>query len=164
MLIDVSYFTAGPRHILNAAVGTQSTEVNDAISNWIATLQPTFLHDMCGEEIGDELGEYLAQQEEGSFIPDERLDAVAERLKQSFADYVFFHIIRESSTQATITGAVRLKCANSYCSPLNRQVDAWNTMVDRNVKFAKWSQSDECEAKGIATHPHLLRKINRCNL
>ena len=50
MLIDVSYFTSGPRHIENASVAEmpspQSLAVNEVINGYIKAFQTEFLHQM----------------------------------------------------------------------------------------------------------------------
>lgn len=92
------------------------------------------------------------------------LESICERLRESFADYVFYKILRDSQTQATITGLVRLKCANDYVSPIRRQVTAWNRMVDRNRVFASWVNSEGCQVAGIDINPDMVTKINTLNL
>ena len=75
---------------------------------------------------------------------------------ESFADYVFFQILRDANTQSKVTGLVQLKCADTYVSPIRRQVIAWNRMVDRN----RWFNA----LTGIRVSENLLTKINRLNL
>ena len=50
--------------------------------------------------------------------------SVLEQLREPFANYVFYKILRDANSQATMTGLVRLKCANTYVAPLRRQVSA----------------------------------------
>lgn len=171
MLIDCSYFTKGSRHILNATMGTADTlpnpnaeEVNNAILAYIDEYQIKFLTAMLGATLANKVNVYLVCQEEDENPPHvESIDAVCERLKESFADYVFFHILRESNTQPTMTGLVRLKTANTYVSPIGRQVTVWNDMVDRNRQFAEWVKSD-CTLSGINISKEMTTKINRLNL
>lgn len=181
MLIDCSYFLEGPRHIQNAtAEGSgpepmsvlpgkmpmnNSVAVNKTIEAYIAEFQEEFLKRMLGETIGNKAHTYLVALEE-----DERpchkpsYDDVLERLKVPFADYVFFHILRDSNTQSTVTGLVRLKCANTYVAPIRRQVTVWNSMVDRNRLFVSWADSSDCPMRGIVVDPYMLEKINVLNL
>lgn len=92
------------------------------------------------------------------------MEAVAEKLCEPFADYVFFQILRENADQATITGLVRLKSANEHVSPLRRQVTVWNSMVEKNRRFAAWARSSACPVAGITVSEQMLTKINTLNI
>lgn len=162
-------------------------QVNGLIEAYVDELQYEFLEGMLGQEIGSALNRYItsvpgyalqrrvdaylyrgledgcirsigeAVKEENKFF-----DEIAKWLCEPFADYVFFHILRISDTQSTVTGLVRLKCANEYVSPIRRQVYAWNTMVNKNRKFVEWINFNRL--KGIKTSSELLQKINVLNL
>ncbi|MDE7465005.1 MAG: hypothetical protein K2M59_03900 [Muribaculaceae bacterium] len=172
MLIDCSYFTKGPRHILNASIGSNDKlpnpngmEVNLAIEAYIAENQETFLRRMLGSSAGNKVNAYLVcldDDERPNHI--EGIDALCDKLKESFADYVFFHILRDLNTQATMTGLVRLKCANEYVSPIRRQVSIWNSMVEKNRLFSEWCSSSECAISGISIETDMLTYINSLNL
>lgn len=170
MLIDCSYFTEGSRHILNATMGTADTlpnpnadEVNNAILAYIEELQPEFLTEMLGATVANKVNAYLVCQEEDETPPHvERMDELCERLREPFADYVFFHILRDSNTQATMTGLVKLKSANTIVAPISRQVSVWNSMVRKNRLFAEWSK--ESTLNGITVSAELTTPINVLNL
>lgn len=170
MLIDRSYFTQGPRHILNATVGTAEAnynagEVNAAIDAYIARWQPVFLKGVLGGAVAKAVGDYLAAiDDDAATEPVAAIDMVVEQLRQPFADYVFYKMLREVNTQATITGLVRLKCANEYAAPLYRQVAAWNSMAEQLADFASWSATDECTLPDIVTDTDFLTQINALNL
>jgi hypothetical protein len=168
MLIDVSYFTAGPRHILNASLGTMpnpnAEEVNAAIEDYIAYYQEQYLCEMLGESLGNKVNAYLVCQDEGDTISNEHIETLCAQLRQSFADYVYYQIIGTSNEQATMTGLVMLKSANTYSAPINRQVGVWNAMVERNRRFAQWCNSSECSFPNIRTSSNMLTKINNLNL
>lgn len=169
MLIDSSYFAAGARHVQNATLGqlpnADAAYANAAIEAYIADWQGPYLAAMLGEEAAAGVGAYLAGLDAGAEAErDAAYDAVCDALRQSFADYVFFKMLRESNSQATVTGLVRLKSPNEYVSPLRRQVSAWNRMVDRNREFERWAASDGCAVAGITVSPNMLAKINAYNL
>lgn len=169
MLIDCSYFTKGTRHILNASSGTSpnpnAMEVNSAIEAYIGECQEQYLVKMLGAVVGNRINAYLVcLEEDDEPRHNANIDAVCEHLRDSFADYVFFHILRDMNTQSTITGLVRLKCANEYVAPIRRQVNVWNSMVDRNRLFAEWCASSECSLSGIVTDNEMFTKINHLNL
>ena len=172
MLIDSSYFTRGSRRIYNATAGTGSgmpnpaaAEVNAAIESFVAELQEEYLRLMLGAEVGNKVHCYLVCKDEDESTPKvDTYEAVCDQLKESFADYVFFDILRETQTTATVTGLVRLKCANEYITPLAKQTRTWNRMVERNRDFMQWTLSDNCPLKGICITNEMLTKVNYFNL
>ena len=172
MLIDCSYFVDGPRHIQNASLGdsgrmpkANSEEVNAAIEAYIKMFQWPFLKKALGAPIASSVDSYLKLHEkyEGE-EHDVNLDMVIEQLREPFANYVFYKILRDSNSQATMTGLVRLKCANDYVAPIRRQVSTWNDMVNMIADFSAWCKSSDCHVSGIVTDSNLLTKINVLNL
>ena len=169
MLIDCSYFTKGSRHILNASMGSMpnpnAEEAIEAIESFIAENQETYLIRILGSVVGRRVNNYLVcLDEDEEPRHNEKFDKLCDCLRESFAYYVFFHILRAVNTQATITGLVILKSANTHVSPLRRQVIAWNSMVDKNRIFAEWTQSSDCPVSGIIISDAMLTKINSLNL
>ncbi len=171
MLIDSSYFTKGSRHILNASVDKpampnyNSVDVNGVIEGYIVEYQEEYLTAMLGHTEGHRVNAYLVcldEEEDREHI--RNLDAVCDQLRESFADYVFFKMLRDMNTQSTVTGLVRLKCANEYVSPIRRQVSAWNAMVDKNRRFEEWRKTEECHLSGIRMEESMLEYINCLNL
>lgn len=172
MLIDCSYFIDGPRHIQNATRGgsrrmpnANSEEVNAAIEAYIRMFQRPFLKASLGVPVAGAVSSYLKLHEkyEGE-EHDADLDTVIERLREPFANYVFYKILRDSNSQATMTGLVRLKCTNDYVAPIRRQVSVWNDMVDMIADFSAWCKTSDCHVSGIVTDSNLLTKINVLNL
>lgn len=169
MLIDVSYFVSEPRHIQNASTsktaGADSLAVTGHIEAYIKELQPVFLEAMLGEKEAGYAMDYLdmSDDEENENTEPSKYEIVCDKLKEPFADYVLFNILRDASSQATITGNVRLKCANEYVSPIKAQVIAWNRMVDANVKFILWAREGNCPIP-LETQTNMLNRINQFNL
>lgn len=169
MLIDCSYFTDGPRHIQNASLGrlpnANAQLVNEAINAYIKTFQFPFLKGVLGAPLAGAVTTYLKMLDKlPEEEPDEDLEMVMEQLREPFANYVFFKILRDSNTQATMTGLVRLKCANEYVAPIRRQVTIWNDMVEMLSGFNEWSKSEDCTVAGIVTDSNFLTRINVLNL
>ena len=169
MLIDCSYFIDGPRHIQNATLGKMpnpnAEEVNAAIKAYIKMFQRPFLKQAIGESAERTLTAYLDNLEKDETEePVVALDMIIEQLREPFANYVFYKILRDGNTQATMTGLVRLKCANDYVAPIRRQVSTWNDMVDMMADFSAWYKSSDCQISGITTDSNLLTKINVLNL
>lgn len=162
MLIDVSYFLNGPRHILNASMAEtpkqDSVAVNARIEGYIKAYQMQFLILV----LGDVLAKHVSEQIKSVEV-DQSVSLLCEKLKEPFADYVFYHILRDANEQATITGIVRLKSANEYVSPINAQVSIWNEMVGKLEHFIKWVNSEECPFD-IVIAPHMVTTINALNI
>ena len=63
MLIDVSYFMSGPRHIENVSVAEmpspQSLAVNEVINGYIKAFQPEFLRNVVGLTLSQAITDYL---------------------------------------------------------------------------------------------------------
>ena len=176
MLINVSFFISGPRHIKNASVAQMpeqySLSVNEAINGYIKAFQTEFLRDAVGLSFSNAITDYLElmeqQEEENSEESEDKTESgygiLCGKLRESFADYVFFHILRDMNTQATITGLVRLKCADEYAAPIARQVSTWNSMVKKNRAFVEWAMSDDCPFTDLKISKNLLTPINTFNL
>lgn len=165
MLIDVSYFTAGPRQILNATLGKGTTRENAVIEQYIAEYQEEFLCRVLGDKVGAAMQSYLCELDNKPEADNDKdMDALCAKLRKPFADYVFFYILRDSGQQASITGVVKLKSANSYVEPIVRQVSTWNRMANKLNLFAEWVDGGECPVSGIVIDKYLLESINRFNL
>lgn len=157
MLIDRSYFISGPRHILNVALGdntpfnTNASEVNADVDAFISQYQEEFLTKALGQELGNKAHCYLVCKDEGDKVDVEEYDDVLKKLKEPFADYVFFHILREINVRATMTGSVTIKSANSVVASDYKQMTAWNRMADRMRVFSE----QYCHVD-----PELITKLN----
>ncbi len=125
MLIDCSYFIDGPRHIQNATLGkippgkmpnANSEEVNAAIMAYVRMFQRPFLKEALGAPIASAVISYLKliEQDEDE-ERDVALDMVIEQLREPFANYVFYKILRDSNSQATMTGRHGLARCRSRC-------------------------------------------------
>lgn len=162
MLIDVSFFISGPRRIVNAVSNTtpnaNNTAVNSAIMGYIKHYQKDFLCGMLGFDLGSKVDKYIKSKDEGADI-DEEYEDICSRLQESFADYVFFYILRNANREMTISGLVSLKSANSYISPLDKEVEVWNEMVQRNIEFKNYANS-----KGIVVNKNFITPINPFNI
>lgn len=174
LLIDAQYFTTGPRHIYNVALGVLPpvkvgsapagvVEVLSFIESYIRNLQPVFLRQLLGRENALLVKGYLDALEDGA-EGTKAFDEICEWLKEPFADYVFYHFLADANYRATITGTVVLKSDNRVVSPATRQAQAWNRMVDNVREFTQWASSEGCILKEIVTDSDLLTKINSLNV
>lgn len=168
MLIDVSYFFEGPRHIQNASPAklpnTDAAAVNAVIMAYIKRWQRRFLNGVLERNHASVVDAYLKLiEKEPETEADEESAKVIDQLREPFANYVFCKILRDANTQPTITGLVRLKCANEYVSPIRRQVSAWNEMVDMIRDFREWANENGFSA-WLGNDDSLVTKINTLNL
>lgn len=159
MLIDVTSFTSGPRQIENAVETQKSANqiaVAERINGYIEFYQTEFLMRAVGRELYKSIDEYSKTDHEE---PDESMESLIGMLREPFADYVFFYMLRDMNVQPTITGLVQLKCANSYISPLEKGVQTWNRMADRLRLFVS-----EVAVEGVTIESDMLTHINAFNL
>lgn len=168
MLIDVSYFTEGPRHIQNASLGklpnADADAVNATIKAYIRHWQRYFLNRVLTVAYAGVVDNYLKLiDKDPNTEPEADADMVIEQLREPFANFVFFKILRDANTQPTVTGLVQLKCANEYVAPLRRQVSAWNEMVDLIRDFHVWARA-EGYSSWLGKEVNFLTKINPLNL
>lgn len=179
-LIDCTFFTVGERSILGAPLTVDDLTdqgeiaVRDAIHGYIDSLQGQFLKEAVGKTTAALVQEYLdlkaaaaeapdvSEEEDAEFTEDEGLEMIVSSLREPFAYYVFYNILRHSRHQPTITGLVALKCANEYVSPARRQATAWNRMVELLSEFL----SDVRPKTGysIVVSQNFCSKINSLNL
>lgn len=169
MLIDVSYFTEGPRHIQNASLGKlpnpDAEAGNATIKAYIRHWQRRFLNGVLSVAYAGVVDNYLKLiDKDPETEPEADADMVIEQLREPFANYVFYKILRDGNSQATMTGLVRLKCVNDYVAPIRQQVSIWNDMVDMIADFSAWSKSSDCHVSDVVTDSNLLTKINVLNL
>ena len=174
MLIDVSYFTTGPRHIMNASAAytpaQNSLSVNKAIMGYVAHYQLAFLCELLGDSLAMRLNEYLAERdkaEEEGREPETNVayEKICSQIRQSFADYVFFYILRDAATQVTDRGLVVWKNENEVVAPISRQVSVWNEMVNRNIRFKAWAAVQSALPYClIAVSDNMVTHINTFNL
>lgn len=159
MLIDVTSFTSGPRQIENAVETQKSANqiaVAERINGYIEFYQTEFLMRAVGRDLCKSIDEYSKTEHEE---PDESMESLIGMLREPFADYVFFYMLRDMNVQPTITGLVQLKCANSYVSPLEKGVQTWNHMVDGLSLFL-----EEVTVEGVTIESEMLTYINKFNL
>lgn len=176
MLIDVTSFISGPRQIENAVekqTNANQVAVAQAINGYIEYYQPIFLKKVVGAKWCSFIDAYsrvdhVQQDEEGSEAPAEptaeenTIISLIDMLREPFANYVFFYMLREMNTQATITGLVNLKCANSYVSPLDKGVRVWNDMVEGLHEFI--GEIYSLKLTDVTTDMEMLTRINQFNL
>ena len=174
MLIDVSYFTSGPRHIMNATANASPNQnqlsVNKAIMGYVKHYQMAFLCEMLGDALALLLNGYMAEKEAAEkdnqdFDVNEGYEMLMSKLRESFADYVFFYILRDAATQATDRGLVIWKNENEVVSPISRQVSVWNEMVDRNIRFMVWAGTQSSAPYSlVVVSDNMVTHINPFNL
>ena len=166
MLIDASYFTKGFRRIANTTLGVmpnpQAAEVLTFIQGHIDHYEPRFLRDMFGDICGERIARYVHDKDTQADIYDADMERLCDRLREPCADYVYFHIVRDIMSSTTINGQVRYKSADTYVSPIRRQTDAWNDMVDRNRGLAVWLRG--CRRLDLSIRDEMLTKVNVLNL
>lgn len=159
-LIDCSYFYAGPLAIENAQktddLDNNAVAVQEAITGYIETYQGEFLRKMLGADLTASVEEHL-----DSNGTDEGMETLCEKLRRSFAHYVYFKMVGDVNQTMTVTGLVRMKSANDYQPPRQRMVKVWNDMVELNRRFVEWAAESDFE---VYYHVNMVTPINQFNL
>ena len=93
MLIDVSYFMSGPRHIENVSVAEmpspQSLAVNEVINGYIKAFQPEFLRNVVGVTLSQAITDYLELIEREKEDSSDEVD-ISERRKPPSPDMQYY--------------------------------------------------------------------------
>lgn len=159
-LIDCTYFANGPLQIENAGVtddlDNNAHAVQEAIAGYIEHYQGTFLRRMLGDTLAATVETHLSTN--GA---DASLETLCEKLRRSFAHYVYFKMCGDANQQLTVTGLVRLKSANDNQPPRQRMVSVWNDMVELNRQFVKWAEASDFE---VFYHVDMVTPINQFNI
>ena len=123
-LIDCTYFTKGERIIQNAPATPTPIEQNqiavkNTIDGFIVSLQDEFLCGMVGYTVMKLLLVYAetGAMEEGDDDYDAELSYLLDAVKEPFADFVMYRILRATITHATTTGTVQLQMVSLAWAP-----------------------------------------------
>ena len=164
-LIDCSYFYVGPLQIMNARpiddLDNNAIAVKETITGYIERYQGEFLLKMVGKELSSDVTAYLAERGEDENYTDEAMEELCEKLRPSFAHYVYFKLVGDVNQTMTITGLMKLKSANDNQVPRQRMVKVWNDMVELNKQFVAWAEESDYD---VFYYVEMVTPINQFNL
>ena len=164
-LIDCSYFYVGPLQIMNARpiddLDNNAIAVQETITGYIERYQGEFLLKMVGKELSADVNAYLAERGNDENHTDEAMEELCEKLRPSFAHYVYFKIVGDVNQTMTITGLMKLKSANYNQVPRQRMVKVWNDMVELNKQFVAWAEESDYD---VFYYVEMVTPINQFNL
>lgn len=164
-LIDCSYFYVGPLQIMNARpiddLDNNAIAVQETITGYIERYQGEFLLKMVGKELSADVTAYLAERGNDENNTDEAMEELCEKLRPSFAHYVYFKIVGDVNQTMTITGLMKLKSANDNQIPRQRMVKVWNDMVELNKQFVAWAEESDYD---VFYYVEMVTPINQFNL
>lgn len=164
-LIDCSYFYVGPLQIMNARpiddLDNNAIAVQETITGYIERYQGEFLLKMVGKELTADVTAYLAERGNDENHTDEAMEELCEKLRPSFAHYVYFKIVGDVNQTMTITGLMKLKSANDNQIPRQRMVKVWNDMVVLNKQFVAWADESDYD---VFYYVEMVTPINQFNL
>ena len=164
-LIDCSYFYVGPLQIMNARpiddLDNNAIAVQETITGYIERYQGEFLLKMVGKELSADVTAYLAERGNDEQHTDEAMDELCEKLRPSFAHYVYFKLVGDVNQTMTITGLMKLKSANDNQIPRQRMVKVWNDMVELNKQFVAWAEESDYD---VFYYVEMVTPINQFNL
>lgn len=164
-LIDCSYFYVGPLQIMNARpiddLDNNAIAVQETITGYIERYQGEFLLKMVGNELSADVTAYLAERGNDEQHTDEAMEELCEKLRPSFAHYVYFKLVGDINQTMTITGLMKLKSANDNQIPRQRMVKVWNDMVELNKQFVAWADESDYD---VFYYVEMVTPINQFNL
>ena len=164
-LIDCSYFYVGPLQIMNARpiddLDNNAIAVQETITGYIDRYQGEFLLKMVGKELSADVTAYLAERGNDENHTDEAMEELCEKLRPSFAHYVYFKVVGDVNQTMTITGLMKLKSANYNQVPRQRMVKVWNDMVELNKQFVAWAEESDYD---VFYYVEMVTPINQFNL
>lgn len=164
-LIDCSYFYVGPLQIMNARpiddIDNNAIAVQETITGYIERYQGEFLLKMVGKELSADVTAYLAERGNDEQHTDEAMEELCEKLRPSFAHYVYFKLVGDVNQTMTITGLMKLKSANDSQIPRQRMVKVWNDMVELNKQFVAWAEESDYD---VFYYVEMVTPINQFNL
>ena len=164
-LIDCSYFYVGPLQIMNARpiddLDNNAIAVQETITGYIERYQGEFLLKMVGKELSADVTAYLAERGNDENHTDEAMEELCEKLRPSFAHYVYFKLVGDVNQTMTITGLMKLKSANDNQIPRQRMVKVWNDMVELNKQFVAWAEESDYD---VFYYVEMVTPINQLNL
>ena len=164
-LIDCSYFYVGPLQIMNARpiddLDNNAADVQECINGYIEWYQDEFLLKMVGKELSADVTAYLAERGNDENHTDDAMEELCEKLRPSFAHYVYFIIVGDVNQTMTITGLMKLKSANDNQVPRQRMVKVWNDMVVLNKQFVAWAEESDYD---VFYYVEMVTPINQFNL
>ena len=164
-LIDSSYFYVGPLQVMNARaiddLDNNAADVQECINGYIEWYQDEFLLKMVGKELSADVTAYLAELGNDEHHTDEAMEELCEKLRPSFAHYVYFKIVGDVNQTMTITGLMKLKSANDNQIPRQRMVKVWNDMVQLNKRFVEWAELSDYD---VYYNVEMITQINQYNI
>lgn len=160
MIIDYTFFQDGLLKVDGAMALAAPSPTNEALSGYIEFFIERYEPEYLGKLLGEELyNDFLANSKgESSTHADkwERFKSIIVDGRFSpIANYVYFFMIRSSQSTATFNG-VRIDGEN-LVSPRHKMIDAWNDMVNHNIKIYSWLCN---EFKNVPSEQELFELIN----
>lgn len=160
-MIDYTFFQDGLLMVDGALALATPSPTHEAISNriqwFVERYEPEYMCKLLGEEL---YNDFLSNKETDKWNGFKKL-LVNETAKASpIANYVYFYLVRESQSTATING-VKSDGDKNIVSPQSKMVSAWNDMVKENRKLYNWLCK---EFHNIQTDEELLETINCFNI
>jgi hypothetical protein len=131
--------------------------VQETITAYIERYQGEFLLKMVGRDLAGAIAEHLASD----MADDETMEDLCERLRPSFAHYVYFKLVGDVNQHMTVTGLMKMKSANENQPPRQRMVKVWNDMVNLNKQFVEWAETSDYD---VFYHVEMITPINQYNL
>ena len=159
MIIDYTFFQDGLLMVDGALALATPSPTNEAIAgridSFIEIYEPEYLCKLLGEEL---YNDFLANGEADKWVEfKNKLVTEYKVTKVSpIANYVYFHLVRNSQSMATING-VKKDGEENLVNPQSKMISAWNDMVYKNRSIYSWLCRN---FRNVQTEQELLETIN----
>ena len=167
MMIDYTFFQDGLLRVDGAMALATPSPTNEAltgfISSFISKYEPEYLRKLLGDEL---YNDFLVHENEGDHgacweeLKSLLVSDYGEFKTSPIANYVYFHLLRNTHSTATLNG-VKADGETNLISPQRKMVYAWNDMVDSNRRIYVWAAR---RFKNIRIDQEMLEPINEFNI
>lgn len=163
MMIDYTFFQDGLLMVDGALALATPSPTNEAITgrikSFIEWYEPEYLRKLLGEKL---YNDFLVNGESEQWEEFKKRIVVENSVVKysPIANYVYFHLVRNSQSTATING-VKKDGESNLVNPTAKLVSAWNDMVYKTRDLYTWLCKN---FHNVPTEQELLELINPLNV
>ena len=163
MIVDYTFFQDGLLRVDGALALATPSPTNEAIAgridSFIERYEPEYMCKLLGEELYNDFLGYENGESVNDWSDFMGIIVKGDTYKTSpIANYVYFHLLRASHTDATMNGVKADGDNGRLISPERKMIFAWNDMVQQNRMLYRWLE--KANFKGWDMDCELLETIS----
>ena len=163
MIVDYTFFQDGLLRVDGALALATPSPTNEAvlglIDSFIELYEPEYLGLLLGEELYNDFLAYEKGESVNDWSGFMGVLVKGDTYKTSpIANYVYFHLLRATHTDATVNGVKADADSGKLISPERKMIFAWNDMVQQNRMLYRWLE--KANFKGWYMDCELLETIS----